>query len=57
MPCAPIVTQQMVIIMKEKERPLLSANCVPGTMLGAGSECYQGSKPKRSTNKNIFKTS
>lgn len=31
--------------------------CVPGTMLGARSEYYRGSKPKRSANKNIFKTS
>lgn len=56
MPCTPIVTQQMVIIMKE-EWSLLSTYCVPGTVLGAGSGCYWGSKPKRGATKNVFKTS
>lgn len=57
MPCTPVVTQQMGIITKEKERSLLTAYSVPGTSLGAGSGCYWGSKPKRGAKKNIFKTS
>lgn len=39
--CAPVVTQQIGILTKEKERSLLTAYCVPGTSLGAGSGCLE----------------